>query len=98
MPGAKRKRTGDGDDAPTVTRRLTPTRSARFARRVDSIGEAVAPRRILVRMPNWVGDACMAMPFLQELRRQMPDASIVALARPGPDGIARLAPVDEVIV
>jgi len=81
-----------------VTRRGNVTRSAKFARKVESIGDATRPRRILVRMPNWIGDACLAMPFLQALRAQLPDASIVALARPGPDGIAKLAPVDEVIL
>lgn len=74
------------------------TRSRRFARPVDALGESHEIRRVLVRMPNWVGDACMAMPFLQALRAQLPDATIVALARPGPDGIAKLGPVDEVVL
>ena len=96
MPGARRGKREV--EEPKVTRRLAPTRSRRFARSVDTIGEAPLPQRVLVRMPNWVGDACMAMPFLQALRAQLPDALIVALARPGPDGIARLAPVDEVVL
>lgn len=74
------------------------TRSQRFARPVDALGESTTLSKVLVRMPNWVGDAVMAMPFLQALRAQLPDATIVALARPGPDGIAKLAPVDEVVV
>lgn len=101
MSGADRHRkrkSGGEDEGPAVTRRLTTTRSRRFARPVETLGEADSPKRILVRMPNWVGDAVLAMPFLQALRAQLPGAFIVALARPGADGIAKLAPVDEVIV
>ena len=39
-------------------------------------------RRILVRASNWVGDAVMSIPALQELRQQHPDAHIAVLARP----------------
>ncbi len=40
------------------------------------------PGRVLVRVPNWVGDAVMSLPALRELRRLHPRAHIVALARP----------------
>jgi len=36
----------------------------------------MAPRRILVRAPNWVGDAVMATPSLRALRRAHPAAQI----------------------
>jgi heptosyltransferase-2 len=41
----------------------------------------VAPRRIVVRAPNWVGDLVMATPALRALRRRFPSASITLLAR-----------------
>ncbi len=42
--------------------------------------ERPAPRRILVRLPNWVGDAMMATPALRALRRAHPEAEITAAA------------------
>lgn len=39
-------------------------------------------RRIIVRTPNWVGDAVMALPFLSSLRRSAPEAEISVLSRP----------------
>jgi heptosyltransferase-2 len=41
------------------------------------------PRRIIVRTPNWVGDAVMSLPFLNSLRLNSPDAEISLLTRPG---------------
>lgn len=38
--------------------------------------------RILVRMPNWVGDLVMALPALEALREHFPRSTLVALARP----------------
>src|SRR5450755_3802540 len=38
--------------------------------------------RILVRATNWVGDAVMSIPALQELRGAFPFAHISILARP----------------
>lgn len=40
-----------------------------------------APRRILVRGPNWLGDLVMATPGFRALRRLHPDAEIVLHAR-----------------
>jgi heptosyltransferase-2 len=39
-------------------------------------------RRILVRVPNWVGDAVMSLPVLAGLRRLFPLAEITVLAAP----------------
>lgn len=49
--------------------------------------------RILVRLPNWLGDLLMARPLLHELRRAQPEAIIIAvgdgahLALLAPDGV-----------
>ena len=39
-------------------------------------------RRILVRVPNWIGDAVMCEPALSALHRLFPDAPITVLAKP----------------
>ncbi len=38
--------------------------------------------KILVRAPNWVGDAVMCLPALEAIRKRYPDAQISILARP----------------
>ena len=38
--------------------------------------------KILVRAPNWVGDAVMCLPALEAIRKRHPDAQISILARP----------------
>ncbi len=40
-----------------------------------------APARILVRLPNWVGDVVMATPALRAIRMHWPKAHLVALVR-----------------
>jgi heptosyltransferase-2 len=42
---------------------------------------STGPRRILVRLPNWLGDALMARPLLHGIRRAHPSAEIVAVGR-----------------
>jgi heptosyltransferase-2 len=41
-----------------------------------------APRRLVVRMPNWLGDAIMALPAVQAVRHAFPDTwiSLAAIA------------------
>src|SRR6267143_3121103 len=38
--------------------------------------------RVVVRVPNWVGDAVMSVPALRELRRILPEAQITLVSRP----------------
>lgn len=38
--------------------------------------------RILVRMPNWLGDVVMALPALESVRDNFPDSKITVLTRP----------------
>jgi lipopolysaccharide heptosyltransferase II len=44
--------------------------------------ELEAPRKILVRATNWIGDAVMSAPALEALRERFPEAEIVLLAKP----------------
>lgn len=41
-----------------------------------------AALRIIIRMPNWLGDAVMATPIIADLRRQWPDALITVMGSP----------------
>lgn len=49
-------------------------------------------KRILVRAPNWLGDAVMATPFLKRLAVRFPDTQIDVLAKPGLENIFQGAP------
>jgi heptosyltransferase II len=44
-------------------------------------------RTILIRLPNWVGDAVMAVPALREFRRIFKDARIALAAKPWVAGL-----------
>jgi heptosyltransferase-2 len=56
-------------------------------------------RRVVVRIPNWVGDAVMAVPALRELRRVLPQAHLTLVSRPGTADIFIEADfVDDVLV
>jgi len=55
--------------------------------------------RVVVRAPNWVGDAVIAIPALRELRRVLPQAHIALVARSGAADIFIDADfVDEVLI
>lgn len=54
-------------------------------------------RQILVRVPNWVGDAVMAIPAIESVRLAFPEARIAVLARPRVAAIYGPPLVDEVI-
>jgi tetraacyldisaccharide 4'-kinase len=62
---------------PEITRRWQQlTVRGRFS------GDPAAVRRILVRAPNWVGDAVMSLPTLAGLHRKFPQAEMTVLAAP----------------
>lgn len=43
--------------------------------------------KVMIRVPNWVGDAVMAVPALKELRRILADSHITLIARPWVAGL-----------
>ncbi|MEW5913873.1 MAG: lipopolysaccharide heptosyltransferase II [Thermodesulfobacteriota bacterium] len=54
--------------------------------------DASAPRRILLRATNWVGDAVMTLPALEALHTNCPQAEIEVLARPWVAAVYAAAP------
>lgn len=48
-----------------------------------------APERVLVRLPNWLGDALMARPLLFGLRAALPGASVRCVGPAGPMELLR---------
>ncbi len=49
--------------------------------------DCLQPFEILIRSPNWLGDACMAFPMVRAIKRGRPDAKITVL---GPDKLEEL--------
>jgi heptosyltransferase-2 len=45
-------------------------------------GAGVSPERIVVRAPNWVGDAVLSLGAVRDVRRNFPAARLEVLARP----------------
>lgn len=39
------------------------------------------PKKILVRMPNWIGDLVMGIPVLKDLKEKFPQAELTAMCR-----------------
>ncbi|MDR2664190.1 MAG: hypothetical protein LBB14_01510 [Puniceicoccales bacterium] len=65
--------------------------------RLRAMEELPKKTKILVRMPNWLGDNVMAIPTLRSLRKGRPDAHITVLCpRPYSDWLAQLSFVDSV--
>jgi heptosyltransferase-2 len=59
---------------------------------------SVEVRRLLLRAPNWLGDAVLSLPALRDLRRNFPAARLTVLARPRVAGLyPAVAEVDAVI-
>ena len=55
-------------------------------------------QRVLIRLPNWVGDMMMALPAIQSLRAALPEAHLVGMARPEHLELAqRISALDEII-
>jgi len=50
------------------------------------------PGKILLRAPNWIGDAVMCEPALRGLRSLFPDADVTMLAKPAVAELFRAAP------
>jgi heptosyltransferase-2 len=46
------------------------------------MNDTTRPARLLVRAPNWLGDAVLSLPAVRDLRRNFPAARIEVLARP----------------
>ena len=62
---------------------------------VDDLSSA---RKILIRLPNWVGDIVMTLPALQALRVYKPDAHFVAMVRSNHlDFARRIVAINEVV-
>lgn len=54
----------------------------------DGVGvESLQPFELLIRSPNWLGDACMAFPMVRAIKRGRPDLKITVL---GPDKLEEL--------
>ena len=57
----------------------------------------MSPKKILIRGPNWVGDAVLAIPALKAVRSHFPGAEITLLVRPWVAGLFTSAPfIDKV--
>jgi heptosyltransferase-2 len=64
-----------------------------------SAGRMMTPHpRILLRATNWVGDAVMSLPAVEQIRLAFPQAHLAVLARPWVAGLYRQPVVDEVIL
>lgn len=48
---------------------------------LDPLPLSFSPHRIIVRMPNWLGDLVMAAPILTDLRHHWPEAKITAMCQ-----------------
>jgi heptosyltransferase-2 len=56
------------------------------------------PRRIVILAPNWLGDAVMALPAIDDVRRRFPRAKLTVAARPSVARLYTMSPsVDEVL-
>lgn len=42
---------------------------------------SLAPKNIIVRMPNWLGDLVMATPVLADIKRHWPDARLIVMCQ-----------------
>src|SRR5690606_30391091 len=57
-----------------------------------SSGASMQPDKILIRGPNWVGDAVLSIPAMKSVRQRFPRARITLLVRPWVAGLFRAAP------
>ena len=58
-----------------------------------------SPERILIRVPNWIGDALMNLPAIRAVRRQFPEAKTAVLAESWVADLYRLVEeVDDILL
>jgi len=70
-------------DVPSRRLRLAAKRNLLEADLRDrGLHELPRNTRVWIRMPNWLGDAVMALPLVRALRASRPDAEITLLAKP----------------
>lgn len=50
---------------------------------MTTLNASVSSRRLLISVPNWIGDSIMSMPAVQLLREREPTATIDLLLKPG---------------
>ncbi len=55
-------------------------------------------KKILVRMPNWIGDVIMALPALEALKSNFPSSSLSVLARPWVKDILETHPAVDLLL
>ena len=56
-----------------------------------------APRRVVIRAPNWLGDVILALPAVRDIRNAWPEARLHVLARPSVAALYEAVPeVDDV--
>jgi heptosyltransferase-2 len=65
----------------------------------DSVVQLPAGARLLLRLPNWLGDVILATPALGALRRARPDLRLAALVKPAAAPAVRgLAGLEEILL
>src|SRR5258707_267591 len=57
--------------------------------RVVTLAGSKPPGRVVIRAPNWLGDAVLALPAMAALRRQFPGAHLAVAAVPAVAAIFR---------
>ncbi len=56
------------------------------------LAAAGAAPRLMVRYPNWVGDACMALPALEAVKKSLPGGRVEVVAKPWVADIVEMSP------
>src|SRR3990172_11703964 len=55
-------------------------------------------KKLIVRMPNWIGDVVMSLPVLQDLKRKYPDIFLSVLIKENLKNLLDYNPyIDEII-
>lgn len=56
-------------------------------------------KKILIRGPNWIGDAVLSLPTVEGVKRLFPDSTVTLLVRPWVEGVFRCNPsVDRIMI